>query len=149
LLGQVIFIDCISVGALISTVLWWCCNRYLREKSSSHAVDEHVEWQYAFDVHCNAFFPLLLILHVLQIFLLTLVNHEWFISALVGDTMWLAAVSWYFYITFLGYSALPFLRRTVLLLYPIVLLVGIYIVALLLQWNISRALFRYYGLQED
>ena len=33
-------------------------------------VDQNVELGYAFDVHCNAFFPLLTILHVLQIVLI-------------------------------------------------------------------------------
>lgn len=33
-------------------------------------VDQNVELGYAFDVHCNAFFPLLTILHVLQLILI-------------------------------------------------------------------------------
>jgi len=47
------------------------------------------------------------------------------------------------------FAALPFLHRTVLLLYPGLLAVAVYFVALLLNWNISRSVFRYYGLQED
>lgn len=46
------------------------------------------------------------------------------------------------------HAALPFLHRTVLLLYPGLIAVGVYFVALLLNWNISRSLFHYYGLQE-
>ena len=41
------------------------------------------------------------------------INHEHFISAFIADTMWLVAVCYYVYITFVGYSALPFLNRTV------------------------------------
>ena len=63
--------------------------------------------------------------------------------------MWLVAVCFYVYITFVGYSALPFLSRTVLLLYPAGLSFVVYVVALILRWNISRSVFKYYGLQED
>lgn len=66
-------------------------------------------------------------------------------QAFVGDTLWLIAISWYLYITFLGYSALPFLQRTVLLLTPIGLCLVFYAVALMLRWNLSRAVFRFYG----
>ena len=38
----------------------WISNNFLRTKQP-FAVDEKVEWAYAFDVHCNAFFPLLLV----------------------------------------------------------------------------------------
>lgn len=145
----VVFIDCILVGCLIATLLWWISNSYLRAKQP-FAVEEEVEWAYAFDIHCNAFFPLLLILHVLQLFLIGIINKEWFFSAFVADTMWMIALSYYFYITFLGYSALPFLNRTttVTFLFPILLIVTTYVVALVLRWNISRTVFHYYGLQE-
>lgn len=41
-------------------------NKFLRKPST----DQRVEWAFCFDVHCNAFFPLLLILHVVQLFLI-------------------------------------------------------------------------------
>eukprot|EP00039_Didymoeca_costata_P007325 m.98568 g.98568 ORF g.98568 m.98568 type:complete len:252 (-) comp13641_c0_seq1:5443-6198(-) len=146
----VVFIDCIMVGCIIASCLWWISNSFLRTKQP-FAVEEDVEWAYAFDVHCNAFFPLVLILHVLQLFLIGIINHEWFFSALMADSLWMIALCYYFYITFLGYSALPFLNRTtvVLFLFPILLVVATYVVALLLRWNISRTVFKYYGLQED
>eukprot|EP00041_Stephanoeca_diplocostata_P003953 m.39584 g.39584 ORF g.39584 m.39584 type:complete len:256 (+) comp14735_c1_seq1:227-994(+) len=143
----VVFVDCIATGAAIASALWYVSNKFLRT-ASPHAVMESVEWAYCFDVHCNAFFPLLLILHVLQIFLIKVVNHQHILSSLVGDTLWLIAILYYVYITFVGYNALPFLHRTVLLLYPGLIAVGVYFVALLLNWNISRSLFHYYGLQE-
>lgn len=40
-------------------------NQYLL-KQPSRNID--VEWGYAFDVHLNAFYPLLVILHFLQLF---------------------------------------------------------------------------------
>jgi len=146
----VVLVDCIAVGCVIATALWWISNNFLRT-SQPFAVDENVEWAYAFDVHCNAFFPLLLVLHVLQLFLIGIINKDWFVSALLGDSLWLVALSYYFYITFLGYSALPFLNRTtvVLFLCPIMLVFAMYVVAVVLQWNVSRAVFYWYGLQEN
>ncbi|VDO42018.1 unnamed protein product [Brugia timori] len=55
-----VFIDCICVGILIATVLWFASNRFLRRVD-----DQDVEWGYCFDVHLNAFFPMLMLLHVL------------------------------------------------------------------------------------
>lgn len=40
-------------------------NRYLLKHPSRNF---DVEWGYAFDVHLNAFYPLLVILHFLQLF---------------------------------------------------------------------------------
>ncbi|GAB5569549.1 protein unc-50 homolog [Prionailurus iriomotensis] len=78
-------------------------NKYLVKRQSR---DYDVEWGYAFDVHLNAFYPLLVILHFIQLFF---INHviltDTFIGYLVGNTLWLVAVGYYIYVTFLGYSA--------------------------------------------
>jgi len=60
----VIFVDCIGIGFIVATCLWFVSNRYLRKDPSSR---EDVEWGFAFDVHLNAFFPPLLIIHVFQL----------------------------------------------------------------------------------
>lgn len=84
---------------------------------------EDVEWGYAFDVHLNAYFPALIILHVVQLFfysgkiwadsynfqflirpLAVLISHNWWSATFVGNTLWLIAVGYYIYINFLGYS---------------------------------------------
>ena len=57
-------------------------NRYLRTRNAE-ATSQSVEWGYAFDVHLNAFFPLLIILHVVQLFFIHcnyLYNMLFFIS---------------------------------------------------------------------
>ncbi len=47
-------------------------NRCLRRKTlHSHATEQHVEWMYAFDVHCNSYFPLFLLLYGALAFLCT------------------------------------------------------------------------------
>ncbi|XP_006773107.1 PREDICTED: protein unc-50 homolog isoform X1 [Myotis davidii] len=142
LLLWVVFIDCVGVGLLISTLMWFISNKYLVKRQSR---DYDVEWGYAFDVHLNAFYPLLVILHFIQLFF---INHviltDTFIGYLVGNTFWLIAIGYYIYITFLGYSALPFLKNTVILLYPFAPLVLLYGLSLALGWNFTHALCSFY-----
>lgn len=145
LLLWVVFIDCIGTGCVVATLLWFLSNKFLKAKVMAQYVEQSVEWGYAFDVHCNAFFPLLMVIHVLQLFLIKVIARDWFISAVIADTMWLVAISYYVYITFLGYSALPFLKKTVALLYPIAGFIVVYFIAVLFQWNISLAVFEFYG----
>ncbi|CAH1777681.1 unnamed protein product [Owenia fusiformis] len=138
----VIFVDCIGVGLLIATCFWFIANKYLKASSSQ---GPEVEWGYAFDVHLNAFFPLLMILHVLQlVFLHPIINKEYFIGTLLGNTMWLFAIGYYIYITFLGYSALPFLKKTQVLLYPMTGVAIFYLLTLILNWNLSKGLCNFY-----
>lgn len=49
-------------GFFVATVCREIANRYLTDHKSSSHVRQSVEWLYAFDIHCNAFFPLFLIL---------------------------------------------------------------------------------------
>lgn len=62
----VIVVDCIGVGVCIATALWYLSNKYFKKDTCE---DQDVEWAYAFDVHLNAFFPLLIILHVILLIL--------------------------------------------------------------------------------
>ncbi|KAF3857175.1 hypothetical protein F7725_009034 [Dissostichus mawsoni] len=119
-------------------------NKYLLKQPGRNF---DVEWGYAFDVHLNAFFPLLIILHFLQLFFinhLVVINSDWFIGYFVGNTTWLIAIGYYLYISFLGYNALPFLKNTVALLYPFALLVIVYILSLSLGWNFTQGLCWFY-----
>eukprot|EP01135_Chromosphaera_perkinsii_P012346 Nk52_evm14s2640 gene=Nk52_evmTU14s2640 len=140
----VVLVDCIAVGLLVGTLCWALANKYLISKSV-HSVEQKVELQYAFDVHCNSFFPLLLILHVLQLILMPIVSKDYFISTFLGNTLYLVAIGYYNYITFLGYSALPFLEKTVIFLYPILLFFAVYLVSTLIGWNICLSIVRFYG----
>ncbi|XP_030057250.1 protein unc-50 homolog [Microcaecilia unicolor] len=142
LLLWVVFIDCVGVGLLIATLMWFISNKYLVERQSK---DCDVEWGYAFDVHLNAFYPLLVILHFIQLFF---INHvilaDSFIGYVFGNTLWLIAIGYYIYITFLGYSALPFLKNTVVLLYPFAVLILLYVLSLALGWNFTEGLCNFY-----
>ncbi|RHY36289.1 hypothetical protein DYB34_012361, partial [Aphanomyces astaci] len=79
-----VLVEWLILGLVTSTLTWWCANQFLRigqtstttsSTSSSRPatsldtffVAQAVEWQYAFDIHCNAFFIFFLVVHVLQV----------------------------------------------------------------------------------
>ncbi|KAJ6951068.1 hypothetical protein NC651_004662 [Populus alba x Populus x berolinensis] len=72
---------------------------------------------YAFDVHCNSFFP------IYTLFPVTLLVAHGFIPVLLSNLLFMVAASYYHYLNFLGYYVLPFLERTTFFLYPIGLVI--------------------------
>lgn len=68
-----------------------------------------------------------LFLDALQFFLLPLVLGKSFFALIISNTMYAAAFSWYFYISHLGYRALPFLTNTEVFLFPIVPVLVLYV----------------------
>lgn len=61
------------------------------------------------------------------------------ISLALSNTLYLAALIYYFIITFLGYNALPFLHHTELLLAPIAVTIILWFVSLF-GLNLSKHL---------
>ena len=138
-----------------------------------HSVEQKVEWAYAFDVHCNGFVPILLLLYLLQFFFLPILTKPTFLATLLGNTLYFVALSYYQYITFLGYSgmrigrgraspecgcvyalvasvmclvgraALPFLQYTETFLLPCGIYVVLYVVSLFFV-NISSVVLKHY-----
>ena len=102
-----------------------------------HAIEQQVEWLYAFDVHCNAFFPAFVLLFALQYFLLPFLLTPHFLSTLAANTLYLAALGAYLYVTFLGYAALPFIERPERLLWPGSVAAVLYLCTLLVNVNLS------------
>lgn len=149
-LGQTIFflfyvviVDCIFVGILFASLFWFLANRYMINGSSSGGGE--VEWGYAFDVHLNAFYPPLIILHFIQLFFYNaIINHEWFFSRFLGNTLWLAAVCYYVYITFLGYNCVPHLKNTRFILLAMPVYFFFYIMTLIIGLNMCVALMNFY-----
>ncbi|XRB08206.1 UNC-50 [Pycnococcus provasolii] len=142
-----VVVDFLLLGVAIGTAGWLLSNKYLRASvpgGHAHAVEQHVEWLYAFDVHCNAYFPLFLLLHVLQYFLLPLLLSGGFIGCLVSNALYAVALAYYHYVTFLGYNALPFLEHTELFLYPIGVLALLAPLSLLSGFNPSVFVLRVY-----
>jgi hypothetical protein len=122
-------------------------------------VEQRVEWQYAFDIHCNSFFVLFLFLYVVQFLLAPVLASDSFAALLLGNLLYSLGWGFYTYITFLGYmgasrragsrrvssiehrltshllacAALPFLHRTERFLLPLVVIVGALVTTLALQ----------------
>ncbi len=63
-----------------------------------------MEWLYAFDIHCNSFFPFFIILYVIQYFFIPLLVDSSFFATFLANSMFAFALSYYFFITFLGYN---------------------------------------------
>jgi hypothetical protein len=129
-----VLIECVGIGLVVASVLWSITNKFFNADPGN---SQRVEWAYSFDIHLNAYFPTLVILHLMQVFLL---HESWHSTTAVfyfGNALWLIALSYYTYITFLGYSTLPFLKKTVLFLYVIPLLVILYFIAIPLNIGCS------------
>ncbi|VDM96630.1 unnamed protein product [Thelazia callipaeda] len=141
----VVFIDCIGVGIIVATLLWFASNRFLRRVG-----DQDVEWAYCFDVHLNAFFPMLMLLHVLlPLTFPHVIGFDAFLPRLFGNTIWFVAVVYYIYITFLGYTALPILKNTHIFLYPITFLFIFYVATVTAGWNISQTAMDFYHIRAE
>ncbi|ODM18350.1 hypothetical protein SI65_06221 [Aspergillus cristatus] len=98
---------------------------------------DQLEFGYCFDVSSRAFFPLYLHLYVVQFLLLPLLTRSGnFLAAFLGNTLYLSAFTYYTYITFLGYNALPFLHNTELLLLPILVFAVLWLVSLIAGWGV-------------
>lgn len=123
-----VLVNWLGLGVIIASVGRLIANNHLMmaERSSSH-VKQEVEWLYAFDVHCNAFVPLFVLLYGVQLFLLPLVLGPSLLSLGVSNTLFAMAFGWYFYITHLGYRALPFLSNTEVFLFPIAAVLVLYV----------------------
>lgn len=143
-----VVINWFLVGVLISSIGRIISIQYLTVHQSNH-VRQYVEWLYAFDIHCNAFFPLFILLYVVQFFLLPFVLGKSLFALFLSNTLYAAAFSIYFYVTHLGYRALPFLSNTEVFLFPIVGVLALYLINLIgypfgFGWNASRVVANLY-----
>ncbi|KAL7333206.1 hypothetical protein PS15p_202140 [Mucor circinelloides] len=100
-----VLVDFVLVGSIVATCLWFFTNRFLNQSNAiTQTNDQKVEWAYAFDVHCNSFFPLFLILYIVQFFFLNLlIRHNW-ASLIISNSIYLISIVWYCYGTFLGFN---------------------------------------------
>ncbi|KAF9931516.1 Protein unc-50 [Mortierella alpina] len=140
-----VFVDFVVIGVVVATVCWTIANRFLA-RASVYSTDQSVEWQYAFDIHCNAFMPVIVLLYIIQMVFMKVLIKDFWICSLLGNTLYMTAIVYYCYITFLGYNALPFLRHPEMFLYPITIFVILYVLALILGINVSaKVLALYFG----
>ena len=161
--GRLLYIasvDFFLFGVVLSTIGWWVANNYLHERSAQRfahawsgaspsggaALDDAVEWLYAFDVHSNAFLPMFVLLHIVQYLLLPLLLRDGFLATLLSNCLYAAAFSSYHYLTFLGYSELPFLQRCECFVYPIAGILVLLILSLPFGFNATHAVvYMYFG----
>jgi UNC-50 family len=99
---------------------------------------EKLEFGYSFDVGIRAFFPVYVLLYVVQFILMPLLAHHNALSRFFANTLYLVAHSYWTVIIFLGYNTLHFLHHTELLLAPLVAWVGVWLVATLSGFNMAE-----------
>jgi hypothetical protein len=74
---ELVLLDFVCLGAAIATITRWVANTFLKPPTSlAFAVDQDVEWAFAFDIHCNGFLPVFVALHAAQFVLYPLLRHE-------------------------------------------------------------------------
>lgn len=120
-------------------------NRFLRKSGYMlHEESIDVEWLYAFDVHTNAFFPLILFIHGIQlIFFNWMVGNGW-VDRIICNLIYLIGFAYYSYVTFLGFSVLPFLQDTIIFfVYPLCLLLFGYVISIFTV-NVASLMYMYY-----
>lgn len=144
-----VIINFVLFGAIVATTARSIANQHLVVTTSSNHVRQTVEWMYAFDVHCNAFFPAFVLLYGVQFFLLWLVLSHGFVPFLVSNILHSAGFFYYFYVTHLGYRALPFLSNTEVFLFPLCAVVFVFLLNLVgwpfgFGWNASRIMAHIY-----
>jgi len=145
LVGYVVLVDVVGAGMVVATSLWFVTNRFML-KPAARAVED-VEWGFCFDVHLNAFFPVLFILHCVELTLIPYWHYYPSPSVLltvIANLMWLMALVYYVYISFLGYNSLGILQETRLFLLPLVPIFMFIFIAICANWNLCYALMTFY-----
>ena len=139
-----VLIDYVGLGCVVATATWFYTNRFLRSTSTSHAVEQRVEWLYAFDIHVNAFFPLCVTLYAVQLVLSPLLLANGILPRVLSCALYCASLAYYHYCTFVGYNALPFLDTTTVFLYPAYVTIALTPIAMLIGFNPTRAVLSIY-----
>ena len=124
-----------------------------------------VEWLYSFDVHCNSYFIYFIISNVLVLILTPILLQKSLLSLILGNSIYLAAAIAYFYVTFLGYdgmnkylfilisstshihfeyTALPIIKHSEKLLYPLPIIIILYIISMLCHFSLIQSLLHYH-----
>jgi hypothetical protein len=131
-------------GMCIATLMWYLTNRYLLARGLSHSTRQEVEWLHAFDIHCNAFFPLFLLLYVVQYMLLPILLSDAFFPRILSNSLWALACGYYHYINFIGYLELPILNNQEYFLYPIAVVVALLVLSVFFPVNATHILLKLY-----
>eukprot|EP01129_Flabellula_baltica_P005572 TRINITY_DN2031_c0_g1_i2.p1 TRINITY_DN2031_c0_g1~~TRINITY_DN2031_c0_g1_i2.p1 ORF type:complete len:218 (+),score=-0.39 TRINITY_DN2031_c0_g1_i2:15-668(+) len=98
-----VFVDYLLVGLIVATFSWYVTNKYMR-LNRMNSIEQKVEWLYAFDIHCNSFFPMYVLVHVVQYFALFIIISDNFLATVLSNIIYCTGLVYYFYVTFLGYT---------------------------------------------
>ncbi|RYG44778.1 hypothetical protein EON67_11365, partial [archaeon] len=91
-------------GAALASLAATFTNMYARARTPMpHAVEQRVEWLYAWDVHCNAYTAVVVGVYALHYLLLPLIMRDTWLATLLGNAVYAASAAYYVYITFWGY----------------------------------------------
>lgn len=134
-------------SAAVAVGCWWLANRHLKHTHAlPHSVEQHLEGMYAFDVAMNAAVAVLLYCAVLPLLAAPLVLSDGFLGVLTGNALLALAAGHYWYVTFTGYSILPFLQSSKLnvFLIPAAVTIALLVVATVLQLNCASLLLGMY-----
>ena len=136
LLVHFILIHFIGTGLIVSYINYQLAVKYLRYQNAyGEEKSQKLEFLYCWDLHCNSFFPLFMIIYVLQFFGIPFLTMDNFISALVSNLIHCFAFSYYHFITCKGFSALGFIQNAEIYLAPIILYVPLFILFIALRIN--------------
>jgi UNC-50 family len=100
--------------------------------------EEVLEFGYCFDVGIRAFFPVYVLLYVIQFILMPALARHNPVSTFFANTLYLVAHTYWTVIIFLGYNVLPFLHHTEWLLTPLVAWVVLWVFATVGGWNMAE-----------
>lgn len=156
-----VVINYIIIGVVVASVGQLISNQYLIKQKhddvgvgpgAGAGVDtttDLVEWMYAFDIHCNSFFPFFIIVYMIQYFILPIVLSTSFFAFVTSNVLYTIGFGYYFYITHLGYRSLNGLKNTEVFLIPMVLVVFVFVLNFIgypfgLGWNASRIMAHLY-----
>lgn len=141
-----VLVNYFVVGACFASISWIVANRYLKGSVFLNELRREVEWKYAFDIHCNAYFVYFIWTSVIQYILLPLLLRPGsFLACLMSNTLYSIGLTLYSYNIFVGYLELPVLTRQQKLLYPIpVIIFCIYVLTFFARYNLTIATLGYY-----
>eukprot|EP01084_Bolivina_argentea_P242438 406701_1 len=151
IVGSIIF-DFLLMTTVLSSVFWFITNKYLslHVNSSSNKPlkathngyndGNKVEWLYSFDVHCNSYFIYFVISNIFVLILTPVLLQKSLFSLILGNSIYFTAIIAYFYVTFLGYDALPIIQQSEKLLYPLPIIVILYIISMLCHLSAVQSL---------
>jgi hypothetical protein len=91
------------MGILLSFLLKNIVEKYLKNEDLGFNRLQGIEYQYAFDIHCNSFVPFYFFSFILQYFFAPLIISDNMISVFISNGLFLIGIIYYGYVTLLGY----------------------------------------------